>query len=73
LERAEVFEVFHQVMPEGRRQPGSGLGLTICKGLVEAHGGTIWVEDGAEPGAIICFSLPVAANTATMQENQTVT
>jgi PAS domain S-box-containing protein len=60
-ERRLVFDVFHQVTSEGRRQPGSGLGLTICKGLVEAHRGTIWIEDRAAPGTTISFTLPLAA------------
>ncbi|MCP4426610.1 MAG: GAF domain-containing protein, partial [Chloroflexi bacterium] len=40
------------------RVRGAGLGLAICKGFVEAHGGDIWVANGA-PGTIIGFSLPI--------------
>ncbi len=40
---------------------GYGLGLTICKGLVEAHGGRIWAEsDGAGRGMKVTFTVPVA-------------
>lgn len=42
---------------------GVGLGLAICKGFVEAHGGQVWVED-AQPGAIFCFSLPAEEESA---------
>jgi two-component system sensor histidine kinase/response regulator len=36
---------------------GRGLGLAFCRLAIEAHGGRIWVEDGA-PGAVFCMRLP---------------
>lgn len=54
-DRQRIFEPFHQL--KGGKQ-GVGLGLAICKGLVEAHGGRIWVEETASPGALISFALP---------------
>lgn len=39
---------------------GRGLGLAFCRPAVEAHGGSIWVEDG-NPGAVFCVRLPHAA------------
>ncbi|QRN93680.1 PAS domain-containing sensor histidine kinase [Archangium violaceum] len=54
-----LFQRFHRTA-EGRKQAaGIGLGLYICKGLVEAHGGQLWVE--SEPGrrTTFSFSLPV--------------
>ena len=56
--RKEIFELF-------ARRPGdagAGLGLTIAKSFVEAHGQRIWVEDAAGGGARFCFTLPVAAS-----------
>jgi signal transduction histidine kinase len=41
---------------EDRR--GSGLGLTIAKGIVEAHGGRIWIESVTGEGTVVTFELP---------------
>ena len=41
---------------------GSGLGLAIAKTFIEAHGQSIWVEDGPEGGARFCFTPPMAAS-----------
>ncbi len=55
-ELEQVFERFYQ----GRHSvQGSGIGLTIAKAWVEAHGGKIWAEsDGEEKGATVTFTLP---------------
>lgn len=55
LER--VFERFQQL--QGAKK-GSGLGLTICRALVEQHHGRIWVEVEPGEGAHFCFELPIA-------------
>jgi two-component system, OmpR family, sensor histidine kinase KdpD len=38
---------------------GSGLGLSICKGIIEAHGGRIWAENQPQGGTVIRFSIPI--------------
>jgi two-component system sensor histidine kinase KdpD len=53
-----VFEKFYHTQAPGR-VTGVGLGLTICRGLVEAHGGRIWAENRPEGGARFRFTLPL--------------
>ncbi len=54
-----IFERFHRVENEiTRRMRGAGLGLAVCRGIVEAHGGRIWVESQPGAGSIFCFTLP---------------
>jgi PAS domain S-box-containing protein len=62
-ERAHIFEKFGRVQGSEplRGAHGLGLGLTFCQLAVEAHGGSIGVEDGCEPGgACFGFTLPTA-------------
>jgi len=54
-----IFDRFYQ--GRGRKRGGSGLGLAFCKLAVELHGGKITVANGGQPGAIVEFTLPVAA------------
>jgi signal transduction histidine kinase len=59
-EHPHVFEAFHRgTQAKEARKKGAGLGLAICKGIVEAHGGEIWVQGRSEPGTTISFTLPV--------------
>ncbi|MDX9714277.1 MAG: DUF3365 domain-containing protein [Dissulfurispiraceae bacterium] len=55
----KIFEKFFKV---GSKKDGSGLGLAVCKSIVEAHGGTIWVQNNEPEGAVFCFRIPVLQN-----------
>jgi len=55
---AHAFERYWQ--QEGSDRRGSGLGLYIAKGIVEAHGGRIWIESTPGQGTTVRFTLPVA-------------
>jgi signal transduction histidine kinase len=56
-DRERVFEMFSQNGGGGR----AGLGLTIAKAFVEAHGGRIWIDPGMSRGARIVFTVPAEA------------
>ena len=60
--RQTVFERFAQLDKGGR----TGLGLTIAKTFIEAHGEEIWYEDAPNHGARLVFSLPLADKTAAL-------
>jgi PAS domain S-box-containing protein len=61
-ELPHVFEQFFQSAGDARRgtRRGAGLGLPISRGIVEAHGGNIWIESTLGVGTTVRFSLPVA-------------
>jgi two-component system, OmpR family, sensor histidine kinase KdpD len=57
-QEALVFEKFHRAARE--LSPGGvGLGLTICRAILAAHGGRIWARNRAGGGASFCFALPI--------------
>ena len=59
---SDLDKIFHKFGQAGnRRNAGSGLGLTFCKLVVEAHGGQIWVESTFGTGSTFAFTLPAAA------------
>lgn len=63
-EEVRVFEKFHRVRTE-EAQSGFGLGLSICKYIVEAHGGSIGASNVAGGGAEFRFSLPLIGTEPT--------
>lgn len=56
-----VFERFYRVTSPGSNTPGTGLGLHICRLLIKAHGGRVWVESHPGQGSRFTFTLPIAA------------
>ncbi|OGO01989.1 MAG: hypothetical protein A2Y90_01145 [Chloroflexi bacterium RBG_13_52_12] len=61
-ELPHVFDrMFHSARGQKSGVPGAGLGLSICKGLVEAHGGEIWLESEEGAGTRCFFTLPLIA------------
>jgi two-component system sensor histidine kinase KdpD len=58
-EELRVFEKFYRV-PAATATSGVGLGLTICRGIITAHGGRIWAENRPGGGAVFRFTLPLS-------------
>jgi signal transduction histidine kinase len=60
-EQERIFDRFYQVEPSlTRRFEGMGLGLSIAKGMVELHGGRIWVDSVEGMGSSFTFALPLS-------------
>lgn len=60
-EQRMIFDKFYRI-GQPRGVPGAGIGLSICRGIVEAHGGRIWVENREGGGALFRFTLPISTD-----------
>ncbi len=59
-ELEKVFEKFYRGKSADRRDGGAGLGLTICRAIITAHGGRIGIRNGGDGGVVVEFSMPIA-------------
>lgn len=66
-ERERVFDQFYRLKGGGRRPEGTGMGLAICRGIVQAHGGALRVETTPGGGATFVLTLPVSPVSPDME------
>jgi two-component system sensor histidine kinase KdpD len=66
-ERGRIFDKFYRV--PGAYGGGAGLGLAICRGIVEAHGGRIDVSGREGGGAAFRFTLPIEGTPPAVEED----
>jgi two-component system sensor histidine kinase KdpD len=65
-----LFDAFYRAPASGSRPQGSGLGLAVARGLIEAHGGRIWAENRPGGGARFAVSLPLSSAEAAPLEQE---
>jgi PAS domain S-box-containing protein len=68
--RPRIFEAFFTTKPAGA---GTGIGLAVCRNIVQLHGGALCVDDNPEGGAVFRLALPAASTSETAQPAATPT
>ncbi|MBI4181068.1 MAG: hybrid sensor histidine kinase/response regulator, partial [Chloroflexi bacterium] len=63
----QLFQPYHRQIGDREHLSGLGLGLALCKYLVELQGGKIWVESQVAKGSTFAFSIPLAPLVTTSQ------
>ena len=64
----KIFQPYYQFKPDKENTSGIGLGLALCKHLVELHGGQIWVEGNQDKGNTFSFTLPLETTQQTSEK-----
>jgi light-regulated signal transduction histidine kinase (bacteriophytochrome) len=67
----DVFTMFKRVH-SGQVYAGTGIGLAICKAIVERHGGNIWVDTMRNGGSTFHFTMPMMTESEQSTENEAV-
>lgn len=65
----KVFDRFYRIKENDKQTAGLGLGLAICKAIIEKHGGRIWVESEVGKGSTFSFSLPISTVQANKKQD----
>lgn len=68
-EQQAIFEKFYRGQEARERIPGTGMGLTITREIIQAHGGRVWVESTSGAGVRFSFTLPTAGFRRKQQDN----